>query len=176
MAATWPRSRRRPREKCAAERLADGTNTVPAASHPGQRNSSPPAAHRTHRRIRASPRRRSVAVPPANEAVRAGTLPSPPAFGTFDSAFMNASPPRRRGTTGFGRIALHVLAAVVLYLALCTVLWLGLQVSPAWGTAGFAGWLGLVAAWIWWTRRRGRRERGSPPPASCPGPQRRSRP
>ena len=68
------------------------------------------------------------------------------------------------------------LAAVVLYLALCTVLWLGLQVSPAWGTAGFAGWLGLVAAWIWWTRRRGRRERGSPRPASCPGPQRRSRP
>ncbi len=69
------------------------------------------------------------------------------------------------------RIALHVLAAVVLYLALCAVLWLGLQVNPTGGTAGFVVWVGLVAAWIWWTRRRGRRERGSSPlpPVRDPG-------
>lgn len=81
-----------------------------------------------------------------------------------------------RAATSFGRIALHVLAVVVLYLALCTVLRLGLQVDPAWGTVGFAVWLGLIAAWVRWTRRRGRRERGSPPSASRPGPRRRSRP
>ena len=53
------RSRRRPHEKCAAERLAGGATTVPPP-HPGQRNSSPSTAPRAHRRIHASPRRRSV--------------------------------------------------------------------------------------------------------------------
>ena len=88
--------------------------------------------------------------------MRAGRFPSPPAFGAFNSDFVKADPPRRRGAAGFGRIALHILAAVVLYLALCTVLWLGLQVSPVWGTVGFVVWVGLIAACIRWTRRRGR--------------------
>ena len=73
---------------------------------------------------------------------------------------MSARAPKQRGSSRAGRIALHVLAAIVLYLALCTVLWLGLQVSPAWGTAGFVAWIGLAAAWIWWSRRRGRGRRG----------------
>lgn len=92
--------------------------------------------------------------------MRPGRSPSAPTTGTFPLGFVNAAPLRRRGTAGFGRIAFHVVAAVVLYLALCTVLWLGLQVNPTWGTAGFVVWAGLVAAWIWWTRRRGRRKHG----------------
>ncbi len=148
---------------------AGGTDTGSVASHPGWRNSSPPVARQAHRRARTSPLRRSVTASLAGEASRGGRFPSPPAFGAFNSDFVNADPPRLRGAVGFRRIALHVLAAIVLYLALCTVLWLGLQVNPAWGTAGFVGWLGLVAAWSWWTRRRGRCERGPPPPASRPG-------
>ena len=87
-----------------------------------------------------------------------GTFPLTPMAGSSIFGPMNTRAPRGHGASRAGRITLHALAAVVLYLVLCTVLWLGLQVSPAWGTAGFAGWLGLVAAWIWWVRRRGRRE------------------
>ena len=77
-----------------------------------------------------------------------------------NSGFVNADPPRRRGATGFGRIAIRVLAAVVLYLALCTVLWLGLQVNPTWGTAGFVVWVGLVAACVRWAKKRARSRGG----------------
>ena len=171
-AIRW-RSRRRPHEKCAAERLAGGATTVPPP-HPGQRNSSPSTAPRAHRRIHASPLcRRSVRG--GSDADREASI----AAGVRDLriGFVKASlQGAGRAATSFGRIALHVLAVVVLYLALCTVLRLGLQVDPAWGTVGFAVWLGLIAAWVRWTRRRGRRERGSPPSASRPGPRRRSRP
>ena len=86
-----------------------------------------------------------------------GAVSVAPAVGSSILGFMSARTPRQRGASRAGHIALHVLAAVVLYLALCTVLWLGLQVSPAWGTAGFVAWVGLVAGWIWWSGRRKRR-------------------
>ena len=63
------------------------------------------------------------------EAVRAGRFPSPPAFGSLRLGLRERLPPRRRGAAGFGRIALHVLTAIVLYLAL----------SPCSGSA--RGWV-----------------------------------
>ena len=83
-----------------------------------------------------------------------------PAVGASILGFMNTQGPKKRRADKVGRIALHVLAAIVLYLALTTVLWLGLQVSPVWGTAGFIGWIALVAAYVRWARRRGRGRRG----------------
>lgn len=46
------------------------------------------------------------------------------------------------------KVVAHLAAIVVLYLALATALWLGLQVSPVYGAAAIVLFIALVVLYI----------------------------